>query len=634
MDNPTFDKVRDLSTKFYRELPQALQDELFEALNRGIDILDTEPQMAAYLFAFGKMHQAKLSYAFGKLPKEFLEQPEINIIDYGCGQALGTMCYANILRENGYFQKVKTITLVEPSEICLKRAALHVSVFFPKAEIKTIQKEFDDLTQGDIICGEETPTLHILSNVLDMMSFDLVGFANLIKGHIKGYNQFVCVGPYFNYSNKDDRMDDFFSLMDGEENYCENLDKYELDPEKTWTAQILCFAVGVLEEGLLSMEITEEEINNDFEDSYGVLYSKDGKRLLKCNNPELETYSIKNGTVEICCQAFGSCSLLSQITIPDSVEKIDAQAFLACESLQQVVIPTSVTSIGWEAFSLCDSLQQIDIPNSVTSIGAAAFFRCTSLLRIVIPDSITRIDYQTFSECDSLQQIIISNSVKIIGDWAFSECKSLKQISIPNTITYIGVGAFAQCVSLEQVVLPDTIHIIGDSAFEACESLRQITIPDSVSCIGNGTFWGCKALQQINIPDLVTSIGHEVFDGCKSLRQITIPNSVTSIGDMAFRGTGLVNLFIPNSVTNIKGAAFFQCESLKQIIIPNSVKSIGHEAFMKCLSLQEIVIPDSVTSIEECAFLDCSSLERITIPKGSKEKFKTMLDEKLWDILN
>ena len=121
MDNPTFGKVRDLSTKFYRELPQALQDELFEALNRGIDILDSEPQMTAYLFAFGKMHQAKLNYAFGKLPKEFLEQPEINIIDYGCGQALGTMCYADFLRENGYMQKAKTIALIEPSEICLKR---------------------------------------------------------------------------------------------------------------------------------------------------------------------------------------------------------------------------------------------------------------------------------------------------------------------------------------------------------------------------------------------------------------------------------------------------------------------------------------------------------------------------------
>ena len=142
MDNPTFDKVRDLSTRFYRELPQELQDELFEALNRGIDILDSEPQMTTYMFSYGKMHQAKLEYAFGKLSDDFLSEKEINIIDYGCGQALGTMCYADYLRDNGYSQKAKTITLIEPSEMCLKRAALHASVFFPDAEIKTVNSIF------------------------------------------------------------------------------------------------------------------------------------------------------------------------------------------------------------------------------------------------------------------------------------------------------------------------------------------------------------------------------------------------------------------------------------------------------------------------------------------------------------
>ena len=248
MDNPTFDKVRDLATKFYRELPKELQDELFEALNRGIDILDSEPQMTAYLFAFGPMHKAKLEYAFTKLPEDFLEQPEINIIDYGCGQALGTMCYADFLRKKGYAQKVKTITLIEPSEICLKRAALHVSVFFPKAEIKTVNKKFDDLTKDDIVCSEETPTLHILSNVLDMLDFDLEGFADLIKDKIKGYNQFVCVGPYFNYSDKDNRMEEFCSVLDGDEYYNESFDKYEFYEDKIWTAQILCFLVEKKEE--------------------------------------------------------------------------------------------------------------------------------------------------------------------------------------------------------------------------------------------------------------------------------------------------------------------------------------------------------------------------------------------------
>ena len=165
MDNPTFDKVRDLSTKFYRELSQALQDELYEALNRGLDILDSEPQMEAYLHAFGPMHQAKLDYAFNHLPEEFFEQPQINIIDYGCGQALGTMCYADFLRDSGCSQEINTITLIEPSEMCLKRAALHVSAFFPNAEIKTVNKTFDELDENDICCDENVPTLHIFSNV-------------------------------------------------------------------------------------------------------------------------------------------------------------------------------------------------------------------------------------------------------------------------------------------------------------------------------------------------------------------------------------------------------------------------------------------------------------------------------------
>ena len=144
IEQPCFDEVRKLAVKFMLELPQQLRDELHEALKRGVDILDSEPLMVTYLHSFGPMHQAKLQYAFDKLNEEFLQQKEINIIDYGCGQAIGTMCYADFLRENGYSQKVKTITLIEPSELCLKRAALHVSLFFPNAKIITVNKKFED----------------------------------------------------------------------------------------------------------------------------------------------------------------------------------------------------------------------------------------------------------------------------------------------------------------------------------------------------------------------------------------------------------------------------------------------------------------------------------------------------------
>ena len=244
MDNPSFDKVRDLATKFYRELPQALQDELYDALNRGVDILDSEPQMTSYLIAFGKMHQAKLNYAFDYVSAEFLLQPEINIIDYGCGQAIGTMCYADYLRKNGYSQKVKTITLIEPSEICLKRAALHVSVFFPDAEIITVNKKFDGLTQGDIVCNEKTPTLHIFSNVLDILEFDLYKFSQLIQSILgENSNLFVCVSPYFKDYERDIRMRQFSSALCNDF-VCKVLDKKDLDVEKDWTCQMCCFSTG------------------------------------------------------------------------------------------------------------------------------------------------------------------------------------------------------------------------------------------------------------------------------------------------------------------------------------------------------------------------------------------------------
>ncbi len=244
MENPTFDKVRDLAIKFMRELPKPLQDELYEALNRGVDILDSEPQMVTYLYAFGPMHQAKLNYAFKHLPEEFFAQPEINIIDYGCGQALGIMCYADFLRENGYSQKVKTNTLIEPSKMCLKRAALHASVFFPGAEIKTVNKTFDELDKEDIYNDEDnTTTLHILSNVLDILDFDLEGFAGLIKNQMKGYNQFVCVSPFIGDSNRDTRTIAFPTLLNADSSMPELLDKYQLRQDKIWTCLSNCFSL-------------------------------------------------------------------------------------------------------------------------------------------------------------------------------------------------------------------------------------------------------------------------------------------------------------------------------------------------------------------------------------------------------
>ena len=258
--NPSFDKIRGLTKFFINDLPKELVDKLYEELDRGIDILDSEPHMLAYLYSYGIMHQAKLNYAFNNLPDEFLKHPAINIIDYGCGQALGTMCYADFLHDNGYTQKIKAITLIEPSELCLKRAALHASVFLPDAEIITVNRTFDELDENDICCDEGTPTLHILSNVLDMLSFDLDKLAKLVKCCLKGYNQFVCVGPYFNNANKDNRIMQFCSLIQGQDNFFKTLNKYELNTDKAWTAQISIFKTDILKKRYTAIDFEQNQL--------------------------------------------------------------------------------------------------------------------------------------------------------------------------------------------------------------------------------------------------------------------------------------------------------------------------------------------------------------------------------------
>ena len=73
------------------------------------------------------------------------------------------------------------------------------------------------------------------------------------------------------------------------------------------------------------------------------------------------------------------CSVLANITIPDSVTSIDNGAFFNCSGLTSVTIGNSVTSIGGAAFGYCSRLTSITIGNSVTTIGGSAFYGCTRM---------------------------------------------------------------------------------------------------------------------------------------------------------------------------------------------------------------------------------------------------------------
>ncbi len=121
-----------------------------------------------------------------------------------------------------------------------------------------------------------------------------------------------------------------------------------------------------------STEVTDEDLANAWIDEYGAYYSADKKRLLKGAN--VDNYSILKRTIVICIGAFGGCSNIQTIAIPDSVTQIGAGAFRGCNHLLSIAIPDSVTQIGDLAFCSCERLQSFVFPDSVTQISNHVFF--------------------------------------------------------------------------------------------------------------------------------------------------------------------------------------------------------------------------------------------------------------------
>ena len=198
------------------------------------------------------------------------------------------------------------------------------------------------------------------------------------------------------------------------------------------------------EEEVCSTEVTKEDLENAVKDKFGVLYSKDWKRLLRTPESLSGKYSIRKG-----------------------VKVIGNVAFWGCKSLTNINIPNSVTTIGDSAFVGCESLTNINIPNSVPTIGEQAFLGCESLVNINIPNSVTTIGDSAFAFCDSLTSINIPNSVTTIGKFAFSDCDSLVNINIPNSVTTIGKGAFYNCINLPSHIKSDIIQRFGEEVFES-----------------------------------------------------------------------------------------------------------------------------------------------------------------------
>lgn len=193
---PSFKAICDLNVQHFPPNGYALY---YASLGHGTSILETHEQLNAYMASYGDMHQVKLHDAYRKLFEDgSLRNKSVQVVDWGCGQALASCVLIDFIRENNVPVDINKFVLIEPSAVALKRGEHHIDAIYqrhPKPEVVSINSKADYLNTSLLSTDEGCIKLHLFSNLLDIGSLDMNRLVSSIKETQKGLNYFVCVSP-------------------------------------------------------------------------------------------------------------------------------------------------------------------------------------------------------------------------------------------------------------------------------------------------------------------------------------------------------------------------------------------------------------------------------------------------------
>lgn len=355
--------------------------------------------------------------------------------------------------------------------------------------------------------------------------------------------------------------------MDQAFSFCENLETVNLP------SSLVKFASNNFAYCPNLKAINVDANNQTFKSVNGVLYSKDGKTLIRFANDNCKQYNVIDGTVAIGENAF-YCSNVEGVTIPYSIVTIGRSSFYSSEYLSEIVLPNSVTEVGSSAFYGCSSLADVTLSEQMPSIEDYTFSFCTSLKKLYIPKSIVNIAPTAFNYCSSLLIFEVSESnpslcsddgvvyskdkktlvrcpialyssnfkiqdgVEMIGDFAFMGCTNIEKFALPLSVSSIGQHAF-ESSSLSNIQLSENVQFVGYQAFSSCDSLKVFVMPSSLKEIAQNLFIFDYALSYVKIHGDVTKIGGSAFRFCRELSTIecAIKNiEDVEVGNLAFDG--------------------------------------------------------------------------------------------------
>ena len=383
--------------------------------------------------------------------------------------------------------------------------------------------------------------------------------------------------------------------------------------------------------------------------------------------------AIKDGTTNICSNAFEYCSGIEKVTLPDTLINIGSYAFNECGALSDMNFPSSVKTIGEFAFN-GTYFKGIELNEGLEACGNSAF-KNSYLTSVNIPSSVKELGDSIFSGCSFLTEITVEegnenyaseDGVLYTKDkTVLIKCPENKSgaLTVANTVVETKSDSI-RTISLEEINLPASLknesiiiencpnlkEINVDSGNESFSSVNgilynksqteliripqnyenDVVLATSVETILSNAGSGCKGIKALDNLGKVKTIGDKAFADCEALGSVNLPNSLVEIGDNAFSNTALTSVTLPASVASVSNA-FSNCAALTDISVDSANISFSstdgilynHDKtkllLYPCMKESESFdIPDSVETIAEYAFSNANKLVSITFGNNLK----------------